>query len=405
MEAAVFGDPADRVVRDMNATEAFRLSSRAYSTLLREVSIWDKLFQSKQLSFNMQLQTQSNWCWAATSTSVSHYYWWFSPWMQCTVANAELGRNDACNSPVPAGANVPWYLDKALTRTNNFVSITGAATFQQVRNEIDAGRPVGARIGWNGGGGHFMVIYGYSLIAGTTYFDIDDPIYGKSHLTVNDFSTNYQGSGTWTHTYFTKSYFKLPIKFFYPNELILQRIWEARPLLNLKRGDLTMGPRELTSDADASLGLAHRVFTLGLDALRSERAAAEARPAGVRVYEMTKDAPQAYFDVTDDDQPRVVQMSAAAPQLEVFARALDQALSLAERSKEEVEVRLLRVPALNFEGLWLTGDAGTDRGDQIVPLRNVGRLYVNQPMPLNEAMDALREAARPLAQMDDTMGA
>jgi len=91
--------------------------------------------------------------------------------------------------------------------------------------------------------------------------------------------------------------------------------------------------------------------------------------------------------------------------LEVFARALDQALSLAERSKEEVEVRLLRVPALNFEGLWLTGDASTDRGDQIVPLRNVGRLYVNQPVSLNEAMDALREAARPLAQMDDTMGA
>jgi hypothetical protein len=91
--------------------------------------------------------------------------------------------------------------------------------------------------------------------------------------------------------------------------------------------------------------------------------------------------------------------------LEAFARALDQALSLAERSKDEVEVRLLRVPALNFEGLWLTGDTSTDRGDQIVPLRNVGRLYVNQPVSLNEAMDALREAARPLAQMDDTMGA
>ncbi len=389
----------------MNATEAFRLSSRAYSTLLREVSIWDKLFQSKQLNFDMELQTQSNWCWAATAKSVSHYYWWFSPWVQCTVANAELNRNDACNTPVPAAANVPWYLDRALTRTNNFVSWSGPATFQQVRTEIDAGRPVGARIGWNGGGGHFMVIYGYSIVAGTTYFDIDDPIYGKSHLTVHDFSTNYQGSGTWTHTYFTKSYFKLPIRFFYPKELVLRRIWEARPLLNLKRGDLTQGPRELTSDADASLGLAHRVFTLGLDALRGERGTADARPAGVRVYEMAKDAPHAFFDVTDDDDPRVVQMSAASHQLEVFARALDQALSLAERSKEDVEVRLLRVPALNFEGLWLTGDASPERGDQIVPLRNVGRLYVNQPVPLNEAMDALREAARPLAQMDDTMGA
>jgi hypothetical protein len=388
----------------MNAADAFRLSSRAYSTLLREVAIWDKLFQSKQLDFDMQLQTQSNWCWAATSTSVSHYYWWFSPWMQCTVANAELGRNDACNSPVPAAANVPWYLDRALTRTNNFVSITGPVTFQQVRSEIDAGRPVGARIGWSGGGGHFMVIYGYSLVAGTTYFDIDDPIYGKSHLTVSDFSAGYQGSGSWTHTYFTKSYFKLPIRFLYPKETILQRIWEARPLLNLKRGDLTMTARELAGDAESSLGLAHRVFTLGLDALRSERAAAAAQPAGVRVYEMAKDTPRAFFDVTDDDEPRVVQMSAATPQLEVFARALDQALTLAERGKEDAEVRLLRVPALNFEGLWLTSE-GEGRADQIVPLRNVGRLSVNQPVPLADALEALREAARPLSQMDDTMGA
>jgi hypothetical protein len=97
----------------MNATEAFRLSSRAYSTLLREVSIWGKLFQSKSLNFAMQAQTQSNWCWSATATSVSHFYWWFSPWVQCTVVNAELGRTDACNSPVPAACNVPWYLDRA----------------------------------------------------------------------------------------------------------------------------------------------------------------------------------------------------------------------------------------------------------------------------------------------------
>ena len=74
-----------------------------------------------------------------------------------------------------------------------------------------------------------MVIYGYSTIAGLEYFDIDDPIYGKSHLTVNDFSTNYQGSGTWTHTYYTKSYFKLPIDSILPEEAVLRRIWEAGP--------------------------------------------------------------------------------------------------------------------------------------------------------------------------------
>jgi hypothetical protein len=385
----------------MLTSEVARLSSRRYSSLLRELRIFDLLVQSKQLDFDMQMQTQTNWCWAATATSVSHFYWFLSTWTQCKVANAELGHSDCCNSPVPGACNVPWYLDKALTRTNNFVSITGQVTFQQVRDEIDAGRPVGARIGWNGGGGHFMVIYGYSLVAGTPYFDIDDPIYGKSHLTVADYSTNYQGSGTWTHTYFTKSYFKLPIKFFEVREPILRRIWEARPLLKLKQADLSADPRTLAADEQAALGIAHRVYALGLDSLAAESPAFQ--PVSVRVYELAGDAPRAFFDVTDEDEPRVLQMSAAPQHLEAFRRGFAEALALAEKAQEETEVRLLRVPALNFEGLWLAGEGG--RRDQVIPLRAVGRLAPNRAVPLDEALAALREAARPLANMDDTMGA
>ena len=137
--------------------------------------------------------------------------------------------------PIPAGANVPWYLDKALDRTKNFVSINaGQATFAQIQAEVDAGRPIGARIGWSGGGGHFMVIYGYSTWFGEEYVDIDDPIYGKSHLTLVDFSTNYQGSGTWTHYYITKSY----RKWWWPDvvipEYLFKKIWQARQVMLLK---------------------------------------------------------------------------------------------------------------------------------------------------------------------------
>ena len=49
----------------------------------------------------------------------------WSTWTQCRVANGELGHSDCCNSPLPLACNVPWYLDQALTRTNNFVSIPG----------------------------------------------------------------------------------------------------------------------------------------------------------------------------------------------------------------------------------------------------------------------------------------
>lgn len=80
--------------------------------------IKDFLYWASALHFNMELQTQSNWCWAATSKSVSKYYCLFSPWSQCSIASSELGLT-CCTNPVPGPCNVPWYLNKALTRTNN----------------------------------------------------------------------------------------------------------------------------------------------------------------------------------------------------------------------------------------------------------------------------------------------
>jgi hypothetical protein len=387
----------------MNIAEYISVTTRPYSALLQEISLFGKLYASRQLAFSMQAQTQTNWCWAATATSVSHFYWWWSTWTQCGVANGELGHNDCCNSSVPSACNVPWYLDRALTRTNNFVSIiAGQAGFAQVRAELDAGRPVGARIGWSGGGGHFMVIYGYSLVGGVEYFDIDDPIYGKSHLTVADFSSSYQGSGSWTHTYFTKSFFKMPIKFLIPDELILHRILEARPLLSLKQEKVLSGERQILDEqAHASLGMAQRIYAVGLDSLLSKQESPQ--PVGLRVYEMSGDKAQAFYDVSEETQPRLLQMSASKFHLEPFVRGLSVALNLAEQSRAESELRLLRVPALNFEGLWI--NYADDTRDMLVPLRAAGKLAPYEPLPMDEAFDALREAAHPLAQMDDSMGA
>ena len=382
----------------MNVSEFAYLARRPYSSLLQESTIFGKLFVFKQLSFNMQMQTQSNWCWAATANSVSHYFWRWSTWSQCRIANAELGHTDCCQSPVPAPCNVPWYLDRALTRTRNFVSIQGPAGFDPVRAEINAGRPVGARIGWSGGGGHFMVIYGYSMIGGHEYFDIDDPIYGKSHLPVSEFSSSYQGTGSWTHTYFMKSYFRLPFDLPIPAELILRRIWELRPLLKLK-GAL---PADAADEQDASIGLAQRIYAVGLDALlRTEAVAPEA--VGLRVYEMAGEVPRAFFDISEDDEARLLQMSAARPHLEAFSRALAVALTIPKQD-QVCELRLLRAQALNFEALWISCD-GHGEHDVLVPLRSVGKLTPHQPVPLADAMLELREAARPLANMDDTMGA
>jgi hypothetical protein len=194
----------------------------------------------------------------------------------------------------------------------------------------------------------------------------------------------------------------LPIVPILVEEAVLRRIWEVRPLLKLKQEVNPELARASASDTTASLGLAQRVYTLGLDSLTSRRKDAGAVATGLRVYETVDGVPQAYYDVDDDQQGTIRQMSASPTHLEPFARALEGAVAQAEGSEQSCELRLYRVPALNFEALWLSYEGG--KGDQLVPLTAVGPLPTGEPVPFAEALTAVREAARPLVDMDDTMG-
>jgi len=166
-------------------------------------------FEKRYLSFAMQPQQQSNWCWSAVSTSVAHYYTPSSPWTQCGVANAELGVTSCCSNGSTAACNQPWYLDRALTRVGHLDHWSGGtATRPQVMTEVDRRRPLGVRIGWSGGGGHFVAIDGYEEDAAERdggIVEVTDPIYGTSRILYEDLASNYQSSGSWTHTYWTKA--------------------------------------------------------------------------------------------------------------------------------------------------------------------------------------------------------
>jgi hypothetical protein len=160
-------------------------------------------------------QQQSNWCWAAVSNSVVHFYHPGSSWTECTIVNAELGRSDCCSSGSSSNCNQPWFLDKALTRVGSLQSAgAGTLSFATVNSLIGGGTPPCARQGWSGGGGHFMAIVcayegiiGLILGSGSTAkrLKISDPIYGDSIIDYSTFVSGYQGSGTWTHSYRTKA--------------------------------------------------------------------------------------------------------------------------------------------------------------------------------------------------------
>ena len=155
----------------------------------------------------MQQQQQTQWCWAATATSVALFYNAASTWTQCTVVNAELGRTDCCTNPASGDCNKPWTLSTTLTRVGHLASFTtGSTSFADVRTEIDNGRPLGARISWSGGGAHFSVIacYTWNSLLGLESVQIEDSFYGTSVWDYDVFCTAYQGSGSWANSYRTQ---------------------------------------------------------------------------------------------------------------------------------------------------------------------------------------------------------
>lgn len=162
---------------------------------------------SHKLSLSVQRQSESNWCWAAVATSVALFYRPASTWTQCRVASATLGRTDCCGPAAsdPLGCNQPYFLDVALGTTGHFASMRAAGlTLPQILIEVSAQRPIGCRIEWADGSGHFLTIVGVQTpSSGTAYIDVSDPIYLDAQIAFPAFPALYQGGASWTHSYLT----------------------------------------------------------------------------------------------------------------------------------------------------------------------------------------------------------
>jgi hypothetical protein len=160
------------------------------------------------INFAMQHQAQTNWCWAAVSSSVATFYDAASTWTQCKVVNAELGLADCCTNGSSAACNKPWYLDRALTRVGHFdTSRANPIASYNIDSVMSSNTPPGIRVQWADGGGHVLAVSGHYIsgAAQTDYVTVVDPWYGKSDVTYDTLCKQYQGSGTWTHTYYTKA--------------------------------------------------------------------------------------------------------------------------------------------------------------------------------------------------------
>lgn len=319
---------------------------------------WDS-----DLPFSMQQQQQTEWCWAATSSSVSVYYDPSnSPWTQCKVVNAEQSQNTCCQNGGSSPCNQPWYLDKSLTRTRNYDHYTtGNLSINDLDTELAKGRPVGTRIGWSGGGGHFMVLAGASVSEKRVH--VHDPIYGDQDYDYDAYCNSYQGSGTWTHTYYTVSFLNpaptgglvLPVPFRLISALEGTRLLPIRTEHDFNRVQGKFGEVNLT----------HPVFTEGLDALAAGRGLSGAQESGSRTIVI----PESGDVYAEDIEPalKTPKSVSRGPLVAQTFQIMSQAHRQMMSEKAPRQARFLQIPGIYVFAVWLK--ANDDKNDLLIPMK------------------------------------
>ena len=328
------------------------------------------------LSFTMEQQLQTEWCWAATSTSVSVFYDPVnSPWSQCTVVNAEQAQTTCCQNGASSKCNVSWYLEKALTRTKNLnYYVNNSLSISDLDKELKNGRPMGTRIGWAGGGGHFNVLGGASTKDSRVH--VHDPIYGDLDYDYNSYCTKYQGTGTWTHSYYTQTYQN-------PQGCIALLV---QVLFGRRRQGLP-APQPKVSGVNVSLP----VFTQRLDDLASGKGLSTAQETGLWNI-VVGESGDVYAEDTEPGSTIIRSVSRGALVMETF-RNINEVGRQQASEKIPFETRLLQVPGIYVFALWLK--APQDNDDVLIamkPAPTALRAGVRYARPEFEAI------VRPLAE-------
>ncbi|MBV8977720.1 MAG: C39 family peptidase [Alphaproteobacteria bacterium] len=127
-------------------------------------------------------QRQSNWCWAASAEMAMRYLGLDVP--QCVQASYEfrppndgspdVGRNKCCDAP-STNCNQGGWPQFSTYHFDASNTSNAPLSFEQIRTEIDAKRPVLFSWHWVGNGGHMMVIVGYVTIGNLQYVVVNDP--------------------------------------------------------------------------------------------------------------------------------------------------------------------------------------------------------------------------------------
>lgn len=157
-----------------------------------------------RISFRLEQQQYANWCWAAVIISLLKYY---------KHPDSGISQDRLVTQTIERkGANYNSYFDSpnvidAVMSEYGILNtkINGQVRFDDIATQIEKGLPVVARIQWQEGGGHFIVITGCSNNSNSPTIQVQDPMHGPIEVSFQEFSGSYRSSGHWSHTFFTKA--------------------------------------------------------------------------------------------------------------------------------------------------------------------------------------------------------
>lgn len=136
---------------------------------------------TKTLAFDIQQQLQTQWCWAAVSSSVCDFYRPHGTppdpdFTQCGLASWAFAPAECCKDGGSSACNRPYLQSLALQHVHHrHESFGGAMQFDKIQEEIVAGRPIAVTIAWTLGGAHAVAITGYTTIEKVQYVQVQDP--------------------------------------------------------------------------------------------------------------------------------------------------------------------------------------------------------------------------------------
>lgn len=154
----------------------------------------------------VELQEQSNWCWAAVAYSIAKYMAHSSPpkfssqkQLACSVLHDDT--NDIADCLANPAANNKLRPTIPLGSTGLQVEASSMGddypiTAQDLKRDLENKRPVAFTIDWKGGGGHAIaVVGGRETTSGEVLFSVADPkLVALEDYTFDILTRNYRSS-------------------------------------------------------------------------------------------------------------------------------------------------------------------------------------------------------------------